>query len=225
MDRITVLVADDHPVVRAGVRLLISSQPDMAVVGEAADGIECLERVAALRPRVVVLDLSMPRMGGLPALRAIVAQHPEVRVLVLTMHEEPATARQVLEAGGAGFLVKRAVDVELIAAIHAVVRGEIFVHSALTGPLLAMARGASPGGRAPAAPPAETLSPRELEVLRLLAHGYTNQQVAERIFLSVKTVETYRARLQEKLGLRTRAELTRYAMEHGLLAADPPPRP
>jgi len=221
VDKITVLVADDHPVVRAGVRMLISSQPDMEVVGEAADGVECLERVGSLRPQVVVLDLTMPRLAGLPTLRAIVERYPGVRVLVLTMHEEAAVARQVLDAGAAGFLVKRAVDVELIAAIRAVQRGEIFVHSALTGSLLAMARGNSKAG-SPAAPPAEPLSPRELEVLQLLARGYTNQQVADRIFVSVKTVETYRARVLEKLGVRTRAELTRYAMDHGLLGADEP---
>jgi DNA-binding NarL/FixJ family response regulator len=225
VDKIRVLVADDHPVVRAGVRMLIGSQPDMEVVGEAADGAECVERVAALRPHVVVLDLSMPRLAGLPALREIVGQHPDIRVLVLTMHEEPATARQVLDAGAAGFLVKRAVDVELIAAIRAVRRGEIFVHSALTGPLLAMASARTKGDAPPAAPHAEPLSPRELEVLRLLARGYTNQQTADRIFVSVKTVETYRARVLEKLGLRTRAELTRYALAHGLLSAEESPSP
>jgi two-component system, NarL family, response regulator NreC len=225
VDKITVLVADDHPVVRAGVRMLISAQPDMEVVGEAADGAECVERVAALRPHVVVLDLSMPRLAGLPALREIVEQHPDIRVLVLTMHEEPATARQVLDAGAAGFLVKRAVDVELIAAIRAVRRGEIFVHSALTGPLLAMARARAKGDAPHPAPHAEPLSPRELEVLGLLARGYTNQQVADRIFVSVKTVETYRARVLEKLGLRTRAELTRYALAHGLLSAEESPSP
>jgi DNA-binding NarL/FixJ family response regulator len=225
VDKITVLVADDHPVVRAGVRMLIGSQPDMEVVGEAADGAECVERVAALRPHVVVLDLSMPRLAGLPALREIVERHPDVRVLVLTMHEEPATARQVLDAGAAGFLVKRAVDVELIAAIRAVRRGEVFVHSALTGPLLAMARARAKEEAPPAAPHAEPLSPRELEVLCLLARGYTNQQVADRIFVSVKTVETYRARVLEKLGLRTRAELTRYALAHDLLSVEEPPSP
>jgi DNA-binding NarL/FixJ family response regulator len=204
--------------------MLINSEPDMEVVGEASDGVECLERVEALKPQVVVLDLTMPRLAGLPTLRAIVAQHPEVLVLVLTMHEEPATARQVLDAGGAGFLVKRAVDIELITAIRAVRRGEIFVHSALTGSLLAMARERPKDEKPPAASPAEPLSPRELEVLQLLAHGHTNQQVADRIFVSVKTVETYRARVLEKLSLRTRAELTRYAMEHGLLGAEEPTR-
>jgi DNA-binding NarL/FixJ family response regulator len=217
---ITVLVADDHPVVRAGVRLLIGSQSDMEVVGEAADGVECVALVGTLRPHVVVLDLSMPRLPGLGALRALREKHPETRVLVLTMHEDPATARQVLEAGGAGFLVKRAVDVELIAAIRAVHRGEVYLHSALTGPLLEMGRAAGP---TPADTPPDCLSPRERDVLQLLAHGYTNQQVADRIFLSVKTVETYRARLLEKLNLRTRAELTRYAIAHGLLGTDEPP--
>ena len=217
MNKITVLVADDHPVVRAGVRLLIGSQPDMEVVGEAADGVECVDLVAALRPHVVVLDLSMPRLSGLGALRTLREKHPETRVLILTMHEDPVTARQVLDAGGAGFLVKRAVDVELIAAIRAVHRGEVYLHSALTGPLLEMGRAAGP---ASADTPPDSLSPRERDVLQLLAHGYTNQQVADRIFLSVKTVETYRARLLEKLHLRTRAELTRYAIAHGLLGTD-----
>lgn len=220
MSTIKVLVADDHPVVRAGVRLLIGSQPDMEVVGEASDGAECVDLVAKLRPHVVVLDLSMPRLAGLGALRALREKCPETRALVLTMHEDPATARQVLEAGGAGFLVKRAVDLELIAAIRAVHRGEVYVHSALTGPLLEMGRAARGDGQAQAGAPPESLSPRERDVLRLLAHGYTNQQVADRIFVSVKTVETYRARLLEKLNLRTRAELTRYALDHGLLGTD-----
>ena len=180
--------------------------------------------VAALRPDVVVLDLSMPRLAGLPALQTLVEQQPAVRVLVLTMHEEPETARRVLEAGGRGFVVKRAVDVELIAAIRAVHRGEIYLHSSLTGPLLDVGRSGREAGGPPADPGLESLSRREQEVLRLLSRGHTNQEIADRIFLSVKTVETYRARLVEKLGLRSRADLVRYALDHGLLAPDDPSR-
>ncbi|MBI4536713.1 MAG: response regulator transcription factor [candidate division NC10 bacterium] len=218
-----VLVADDHPVVRAGVRMLINSETDLEVIGEASDGAECLEQVAKLKPDVVLLDLSMPHLEGVSALRVIAQRHPGVHVLVLTMHEDPVYARQILDAGGSGFLIKRAVDVELATAIRAVHRGEVYLHSSLTGYLLDVGTEGRREARGAADLRPESLSQREQQVLQLLAHGYTNQQVADRIFVSVKTVETYRARVQEKLNLKTRAELTRYAIEHGLLGKDEPP--
>lgn len=223
MAKISVVVADDHPIVRAGLRALIGEAGDMEVVGEASDGAGCLGHVARLKPDVILLDLSMPGLGGLATLRLILEKHPGARVLVLTVHEDPACVREILEAGGSGFLIKRAVDVELLTAIRAVCRGEIYVHSALTRDLLHV----GPRPQQPHAtsdPGGEPLSQREQQVLSQLARGYTNQQIADRIFLSVKTVETYRARLLEKLNLRTRAELTQYAIEHGLLGEDDPLR-
>jgi two-component system, NarL family, response regulator NreC len=215
--KMRVLLADDHPVVRAGLRALVNAQPDMEVVGEAGDGQEAVALAGELRPDIAILDLSMPRLGGLAALRLLAETAPSTRALILTMHDDPAFLRQALAAGCAGYLVKKAADIELVAAIRAARRGETYVHSALTGALVEMAgerRGAKPGG---APPRLGGLSEREQEVLRLLVHGYTNQQAADRLCISVKTIETHRARLLEKLGLRTRAELTRFALENGLL--------
>lgn len=224
MSKIRVLLADDHPVVRAGVRTLVTTQPDMDVVGEAGDGAEAVELAERLRPDVLILDLSMPRLGGLSAIRFIAAKAPDTRVLVLTMHDDPTYLRQALAQGAAGYLVKKAADIELVAAIRAVRRGETYVHSALTSALVEMAVEPSAERKAAAPDRFETLSAREQEVLRLLVRGHTNQQVADALAVSVKTIETYRARLLDKLGLRTRAELVQYALDRGLLNADGSPR-
>ncbi len=222
MKKIRILVTDDHAVVRAGLRMLINSQPDMEVVGEAADGREAIRQAKTLLPDIVLLDLSMPGMGGIAAVEQMGKDCPEVRVLVLTMHEDPAYLQQALKAGASGYLVKRAADTELVAAIRALTRGEVYVHSSLTGALLEMAFDPKGGGR-----PEDhlrDLSRREIEVLRLLALGHTNRQIADKLFLSVKTIETYRARLMEKLQVSTRAALVRFAMQHGLLSQDDDPR-
>jgi DNA-binding NarL/FixJ family response regulator len=210
MAKIRVLIADDHAVLRSGLRLLINAQPDMEVVGEAASGPEALDRAGSLRPDVLTLDLSMPGGRGIPVLERLRQQCPDTRVLVLTMHDAAAYLRAALAAGAAGYVVKTAADTELLTAIRAVAQGRTFVDLSLP---------AGAGGRParPAQPGQAALSPRELAVLRLLAQGHTNQEAADRLFLSVKTVETYRARIAEKLGLRTRADLTRYAVEAGFL--------
>jgi two-component system response regulator NreC len=194
------------------------------VVGDASDGAEAVELAERLRPDVLILDLSMPRLGGLSAIRFIAAKAPEARVLVLTMHDDPAYLRQALAQGAAGYLVKKAADIELVAAIRAVRRGETYVHSALTSALVEMAVEPSAERKVASLDRLETLSPREQEVLQLLVRGHTNQQVADALAVSVKTVETYRARLLDKLGLRTRAELVQYALDRGLLNADGSPR-
>jgi two-component system, NarL family, response regulator NreC len=218
--KIRILLADDHPIVRSGLRALVDTQRDMEVVGEAADGAEAVEQAERLRPDVLLLDLSMPRLGGLAAIRFVAAKAPGTKVLVLTMHDEPAYLRQALAAGSAGYLAKMAVDIELVAAIRAVCRGETYVHSSLTSALVP-----SSGSRPPAAGDRlEILSAREQEVLHLLARGYTNQQAADSLAVSVKTIETHRARLFDKLGLRTRAELVQYALDRGLLHPDGSPR-
>jgi two-component system, NarL family, response regulator NreC len=225
MSRIRVLIVDDHAVLRAGLRMLIGGQPDMEVVGEAADGEDAVQRVPELKPDVVLMDITMPGIGGIRAIEQIRRVHPETRVLVLTMHDVPAYLRSVLAAGASGYVVKRAADSELISAIRGVHRGRTVLDPALATRVVqgGLRRRST---AAQAAGPASVLSQREREVLELVAQGFTNQQIADRLGLSVKTVETYRSRLVEKLGLRSRADLVRYALDSGLLAggeAGPPP--
>ncbi|HSB80959.1 MAG TPA: response regulator transcription factor [Candidatus Methylomirabilis sp.] len=218
MDKFRVLVADDHAVMRAGLRMLIDAQPDMGVVGEAGDGQEAIEHAKASRPDLLLLDLSMPGLGGIAAIELLRKEAPQTKVLILTMHEDPEYLRQALGAGASGYLVKSAAGTELLAAIRAVRRGEVYIYSSLTSTLLDMAfdkrqKQEERDGVA-------NLSKREIEVLRLLALGHTNRQIADKLFLSVKTIDTYRARITEKLQLPTRAELVRYAIKHGLLTPD-----
>ena len=216
MTAIRVLIADDHAVLRAGLGMLLRANRDMDVVGEAADGVDVVRKARALRPDVVLLDLSMPGPRSGSVIRSVLRACPTTRVLILTMHDDAAYLRAALSAGAAGYLVKRAADSELLSAIRAVHAGRTFVDMTQTS-----------GGRP--APSARTslqrrspkaLSRREREVLRLLAQGNSNQQIADSIRLSVKTVETYRTRLSEKLGLKGRAELFRFATESGVLDAD-----
>jgi two-component system response regulator NreC len=213
--RIRILIADDHAVLRAGLRRLIGEQSDMDVVGEAADGEEAVRRTRELRPDVALMDLTMPGLGGLKAIERIRQDRPETRVLVLTMHDVPAYLRSVLAAGGSGYVVKRAADSELLSAIRSVHRGRTVLDPTLAVQVVQSGLGKrTPSSTAGSGAP--HLSQREQEVLDLVAQGYTNQQIADRLGLSVKTVETYRARLVQKLGLRSRAELLRYAMDTGL---------
>lgn len=216
MKKTRILLADDHAVLRAGLRLLIDAQPDMVCVGEAGDGLEALERAEALQPDLVLLDLSMPRLGGLPALAEMRRRAPGARALVLTMHADEEYCRQCLKQGASGYVLKQAADQELLLAVRAVMRGEVYIHPAMTKALLAdlVDRAAVAGG----ADPADTLSEREAEVIKEVARGYTNQEIADKLSLSVKTVETYRARAMEKLGLTSRAALVRYALEKGWLS-------
>jgi len=189
---IRVLIADDHAVFRAGLRLLLSAQPDIEVVGEAEDGWQTLRQAEAIRPDVILLDLTMPGMPGLQALALLRRQVPEARVLILTMHEDEAYLRQALAEGAAGYIIKRATDEELITAIRAVARGDLYIHPAMIRALL---EDLIPAPQIPETPePWESLSERERQVLRMVAIGHTNQEIAERLGLSVKTVETYRAR-------------------------------
>jgi two-component system, NarL family, response regulator NreC len=221
MAKIRILIVDDHAILRTGVRMLINAQPDMEVVSEAMDGHEALSKARQMKPDITLMDITMPKTSGLQALEQLRQVCPQTRILVLTMHDDPAYARSVLAAGGLGYVVKRAADSDLLAAIRAVHRGRTFVDPALAGSLvqdlLAKQASAGPTGRGVRR---SLLSPREREVLRLLAQGYTNQQAAKWIMVSVKTVETYRARIAQKLGLNSRAELTRYALESGLLTPD-----
>jgi two-component system response regulator NreC len=228
MQTIRVLIADDHAILRAGLKMLINAQTDMEVVSEAADGDRAVRAARDTRPHVALMDLTMPGSGGMGALEEIARCCPETRVLVLTMHDDPAYLRSVLAAGASGYVLKRAVDTELLTAIRAVHRGGVFVDPSLAHVFLqdvldkpALADG---GTRS-----LKILSERERQVLKLVAEGYGTQEIAKQILVSVKTVETYRARIAEKLGLRTRHEIVRFAVQMGLLTCDtiastPPPK-
>lgn len=210
--RIRILLADDHAVLRAGLRALLNAQRDLEVVGEAADGAEAVRLAQALHPDVVVMDIGMPGVNGIDATARIKRELPTTKVLILSMHDDRGYLRQVLRAGASGYVLKKAADTELLAAIRAAARGEVFLDPGLAKALVEEVMEPAPAGRE-----TPVLSDREREVLRLLARGHTNQQVADRLCVSVKSVETYKARLMEKLGLRGRAELVRYALQHGFL--------
>ena len=218
MEPIRILIADDHAVMRAGLRLLLNGQEDMQVVDEAGDGWQTVEKAVALKPDIVLLDITMPGLSGLEAARQIRQRAPEVKLLVLTMHDDEAYLRQFLQIGATGYIVKKAADTELVDAIRAVHRGESFIHPSLTRVLIDRYLQQPPPVKAKES--VEELTPRETEVLRLVAQGYTSQQVAEQLSISVNTVETHRAHIMEKLGLRGRAQLVRYAIARGLLTPD-----
>lgn len=207
-----VLIADDHGVLRAGLRALLKTEEDLQVVDEAADGETALRLASRLRPDIVLLDLSMPGPGGIEVTRKLKEMLPATRVLILTVHEDETLLREALKAGASGYIIKRAVESELINAIQAVSRGEIYVHPAMTRWLLQEPEPAAPKRRDPA-----TLTPREIEVLRLIVQGHTNSQIAEVLTLSVRTIESHRANLMGKLGLQSRVELVRYAVKNKLL--------
>ncbi len=213
-----ILIADDHAVVRSGLRLILGAQPDLEVVGEAGAGEETVEKVVSLGPDIVLLDIAMPGLNGLEAARQIRQQAPEVRIIVLTMYDDEAYLRQFLEMGVAGYVLKKAADTELLDAIRAVQRGEPFIYPSLMGQLIdSYLKQPAPDH---ASETAEELSARERQVLRLVALGHTSQQIADQLCISVNTVETHRAHIMEKLGMRGRAQLVRYALAKGFLNPD-----
>jgi DNA-binding NarL/FixJ family response regulator len=209
-----VVVADDHAVLRAGLRMLISLQDDMEVVGEAGTAAGAIDVVEAQQPDVLVLDLAMPGGRSIEAIQALRCISPGTRVLVLSMHDDPSFLRAVIAAGGAGYVTKRAADNALLSAIRTVHAGRTYVDVSLSEhpqPMPPAAHGDC------TAPLPSVLSEREREVLRLVAYGHTNREIAGQLHVSIKSVESYRARVAEKLELRTRAELVRFALKNGLL--------
>ncbi|HET9958706.1 MAG TPA: response regulator transcription factor [Polyangiaceae bacterium] len=210
-----VLLADDHPVVRDGLKVLIESQADMCVVGEASDGAATLDAIPKVQPDLVVMDLSMPNLGGAEATERIRANHPEVKVLGLTAHEDRGYVQLLINAGAAGFVLKRAAADDLIRAIRAVAEGGMYIDPSVAAQILTLRRNSAPipDGAVQVA----QLSHRESEVLRLIAQGIAIKEVAASLNLSVRTIETYKARGMEKLSLKTRADLVRYALQRGWL--------
>lgn len=221
MKPIRILLADDHTVLRAGLKALLNAEQDMEVVGEAADGQICIRQAALLAPDVVLLDINMPNCNGLEALKAMDQQAPDSRVLVLTMHDDAEYLREVLACGGAGYLLKQAASEELLTAIRTVHSGGVYLHPQHARVLLEDSL--SQNKRQSSAPISEmerryqSLSERELEVFRLVTLGHRNSEIADLLNLSVKTVETYKSRLMQKLGVGSRAALVRLALELGVL--------
>jgi DNA-binding NarL/FixJ family response regulator len=211
---VRVFLVDDHAVVREGLKALINAQPGMTVVGEAGDGHNACERAPALRPNVVVMDVSMPGLTGAQATERLQNECPQAKVLALTVHEDKGYIRQLFAAGAAGYVLKRTAPEELIRAIRVVAAGEVYLDPGMAGKVVGgfVRRTAETGPQSGAA-----LSEREVEVARLTAAGHANKEIAARLELSIKTVETYRARAMEKLGLASRAELVRYAFQKGWL--------
>jgi DNA-binding NarL/FixJ family response regulator len=216
-DTIRILLVDDHAVLRSGLEALLSLESDIEVVGAVGSGEDAISRVPLVRPDVVVMDLDMPGMGGLEATKQIVALGQPTKVLVLTSHEEERSLLAVLEAGGSGYVHKTKAEDDLIEAIRTVARDEVFLYPTATRLLLQGYRRAEERGEAN---PVEEWSEREREVLVLTAEGYSSSEVGKKLFLSPKTVDTYRARIMKKLGLGHRSELVRFALRHGLLRVE-----
>ncbi len=208
---IQVLIVDDHAVVRAGIKLLLVREDDIEPVGEAASGREAIFEARSLKPDVILMDVVMPDGNGLEVIPTLLRERPETKILVLSMQDDPRYVREAFAAGASGYVLKEAADVEVVAAVREVARGGRYVHPELGARLIAA--DADAARRAQEDP----LSDREREVLRLLALGHTNQEIAKQLFISVRTAETHRAHIMQKLRLSSRAELVRYALAHDLL--------
>jgi DNA-binding NarL/FixJ family response regulator len=241
-EQIRIVLADDHDILRQGLKLLLETQPDLQVVGEARTGRSTIEQVTTMHPNIVVLDISMPDTDGLKACQLIRQQHPDIQILILTMHESEEYFLQALRMGAAGYLVKKAAPAELCAAVRTVAQGEAFLYPGLAKALIRayVQQSAQPyqknqaDVKNAATSPLATenskntelpqafaaLTPRELEVLKLVAEGHTNQEIADLLILSIKTVQAHRANVMEKLGLHDVTHLVRFAIHFGLIAPD-----
>jgi two-component system response regulator NreC len=208
-DRVKILLADDHTIVRQGLKLILSAHPDMEVVGEAANGREAVEMADKLRPDVVLMDVQMPELNGIEATKKMVAAQPRIRILVLSMHKESVYVREILKAGARGYILKDAIDTELLNAVRSVAKGDGYISPAVAGALNEKANGV--------ASPVDLLSTREREVLLLIAEGKTNKEIATKLNLSVYTVDSHRGKIMEKLNLHSAGELVRFAIKNGLV--------
>jgi two-component system, NarL family, response regulator NreC len=212
---IKVVLVDDHAVVRSGLRLLLDAQDDIEVVGEAGNAKDAIFRARALKPEVILLDVVMPGESGIDVLPKLLNESPDTKVLVLSMQDDPSYVREAFAAGAKGYVLKEAADEEVVSAVREIASGGHYVHPVLGARMVAAE------AEERAAAEADPLSEREREVLRLLALGHTNQEIAEQLYISVRTAESHRAHIMQKLRLSTRAELVRYALAQGLLAEDP----
>lgn len=215
MNKIKVLVADDHTIVREGVRILLEAQTDITVVGEAADGQEAVARVRELQPDIVVIDIAMPNLNGLEATRIIKHDYPHIHVIGLTMYESDEYFFQLLNAGASGYVLKKAASADLLAAIRAVYAGDVFLYPSVARRLVTDYLSRVKSGEEKNS--YDGLTVREREVLKLIAEGHTNQVIADKLVISPSTVQTHRARIMQRLNLHSRAELMQYAMRKGLL--------
>lgn len=212
-DQIRVLIADDHTIVRSGLRLLLEAEPDIDVVGEAGDGEAALELVKTLQPNVVLIDVAMPIIDGMEATRRIRASWPEINVLALTMHRTDEYFREMLKAGASGYILKGADTSDLINAVRTVSKGEVYLHSVMARKLV---QDFLSHTSEPSEEPGPSLSPREKQILRLLVDEYSNNEIAEKLVISPSTVHTHRGNIMAKLGLNNRRELIQYARQQGL---------
>jgi two-component system response regulator NreC len=212
---IRIVLIDDHAVVRSGLSLLLNGEDDIEVVGEGGSAQDAVFRARALKPDVMLLDIVMPGESGIEVLPKLLKESPETKVLVLSMQDDPSYVREAFAAGARGYVLKEAVDEEVVAAVREIANGGHYVHPALGARMVAAE------AQERAAAEADPLSEREREVLRLLALGHTNQEIAQTLYISVRTAESHRAHIMQKLRLTTRAELVRYAISHGLLTEEP----
>ncbi len=218
MEKIRVLIADDHTIVREGIRMILALHDDIAVVGEAADGAEAIEQTSRLNPDVVLMDIAMPGLGGLEAALEILKSYPKSRVLVLTQYDDTEYIYRFLKAGAAGYVLKKAAGSELVSAIRAIYAGKSFIDPAVAEKVIQGFVGTGEGS--PDESLYDKLSDREKQVLKLIAEGQTMQQIADSLVLSIKTVMTHRTNIMEKLNIHNRTELIKYAIRIGLVRAD-----
>jgi two-component system response regulator NreC len=213
--KIRILLADDHTILRAGLKMMLNAQPDMEIVGEAQDGRQSMQEAQRLQPDIILMDITMPDMNGIEATKQIKKLLPEIKILILTMHEHDEYIFQALRAGASGYMLKEAADTELISAIHIIQSGQFYLsptaQSVMVGDYLQRLRTGEDKDSY------SSLTEREREILKLVAEGYTNNQIAEQLVISPKTVDTHRTHIMDKLNLHSRAELVKYAMRRGLL--------
>jgi len=207
------VIADDHAIVRAGLRTLIHDETGLDLIGEAAGGYEAIELVEKYQPDVLVLDISMPDLDGISVTRMLKPNFPNLRILILTLHEDEALLKEAIKAGASGYILKRAAESELISAVQVILRGDMYVDPSMLRSLLGESKLVSPQN----SPQTENLTPRETEILKLIVEGYTNRQIGEYLNISIRTVEGHRANISDKLGLHSRLDLVRYARQHDMI--------